>query len=73
MIERLLAKEPSERYDSTRDLYRDLKQIRDRLSQAASAVQATAIAPAASKRKRALTIGAAAAMAAFLAGGFAFA
>ena len=31
-IERLLAKEPSERYDSTRDLYRELKQIRDRLS-----------------------------------------
>lgn len=32
IIERLLEKEPAERYDSTRDLYRELKQIRDRLS-----------------------------------------
>ena len=30
VIERLLAKEPAERYDSTRDLYRELKQIRER-------------------------------------------
>jgi serine/threonine protein kinase len=37
VIERLLAKQPSERYDSTRDFYRELKQIRDGLSQAASA------------------------------------
>jgi eukaryotic-like serine/threonine-protein kinase len=34
IIERLLAKEPSERYDSTRDLYRELKLVRDRLSEA---------------------------------------
>lgn len=31
IIERLLSKEPADRYDSTRDLYRELKQIRDRL------------------------------------------
>jgi len=31
VIERLMAKEPAERYDSTRDLYRELRQIRDRL------------------------------------------
>jgi serine/threonine protein kinase len=31
VIERLLAKDPAERYDSTRDLYRELKQIRERL------------------------------------------
>ena len=43
IVERLLAKEPSERYESTRDLYRELKQIRDRLSQAT----APALAPAA--------------------------
>jgi len=42
IIERLLAKEPSERYDSTRDLYRDLKQIRDRLSEGTSAAHAVA-------------------------------
>ncbi len=33
VVERLLAKEPAERYDSTRDLYRELRQVRDRLSQ----------------------------------------
>ena len=32
IVDRLLAKEPAERYDSTRDLYRELRQIRDRLS-----------------------------------------
>ena len=34
VIDRLLAKDPADRYDSTRDLYRELKQIRDRLSDA---------------------------------------
>jgi eukaryotic-like serine/threonine-protein kinase len=37
IVERLLAKEPADRYDSTRDLYRDLRQLRDRLSESASA------------------------------------
>jgi serine/threonine protein kinase len=32
----MLAKVPADRYDSTRDLYRELKQIRDRLSDATS-------------------------------------
>ena len=32
LVERLLAKEPSERYDATRDVARDLKGLRDRLS-----------------------------------------
>jgi serine/threonine protein kinase/WD40 repeat protein len=45
IIERLLQKEPSERYDSTRDLYRELKQIRDRLS-LLSTVGASASLPA---------------------------
>ncbi len=39
IIERLLAKEPLDRYDSTRDLYRDLKQIRERYSETTSALQ----------------------------------
>ncbi len=46
IVERLLAKDPADRYESTRDLYRELKQVRDRLSestvsgiQAASAVE----------------------------------
>jgi Tol biopolymer transport system component/predicted Ser/Thr protein kinase len=41
IVERLLAKDPSDRYESTRDLYRELRQVRDRLSQStASGVQA---------------------------------
>ena len=55
VIERLLAKEPAERYDSTRDLYRELKQIRDRLSQSsmgsASAVGVPPAPGAVRKRK----------------------
>src|SRR5262245_37930873 len=37
VIDRLLAKDPVDRYDSTRDLYRELRQIRDRLSDATNA------------------------------------
>ena len=36
IIERLLAKDPADRYESTRDLYRELRQVRDRLSESAS-------------------------------------
>jgi serine/threonine protein kinase len=57
VIERLLAKESAERYDSTRDLYRELKQIRDRLSQATSA-QTPGAAVSTTKRKRGLVLGA---------------
>jgi hypothetical protein len=32
VIERLLAKDPADRYDSTRDPYRELRQIRDQKS-----------------------------------------
>ena len=47
IIERLLAKEPAERYDSTRDLFRELKQIRERYSEATSAQQIPASGSAA--------------------------
>ncbi len=50
IIERLLGKEPAERYDSTRDLYRELKQIRERLSQSTSAVQSASTAPRSKRR-----------------------
>jgi eukaryotic-like serine/threonine-protein kinase len=41
IVERLLAKDPSDRYESTRDLYRELRQVRDRLSESTvSGVQA---------------------------------
>jgi eukaryotic-like serine/threonine-protein kinase len=47
IIERLLSKEPSDRYDSTRDLFRELRQARDRLSEAST----TAMAAAAPRRR----------------------
>jgi serine/threonine protein kinase len=64
VVERLLAKEPAERYDSTRDLYREMKQIRERYSQATSAAQV----PAPPKRKRKRWLIAAAVAAAAIAG-----
>jgi serine/threonine protein kinase/Tol biopolymer transport system component len=54
VIERLLAKDPAERYDSTLDLYRELKHIRDKLSQSASAVVAAPTPGAVRKRRRLL-------------------
>ncbi len=51
IVERLLAKEPADRYDSTRDLYRDLRQLRDRLS--VSGIQpASTTAPIPQKQSR---------------------
>ncbi|MGD0049895.1 MAG: protein kinase [Bryobacteraceae bacterium] len=51
IVERLLAKEPAERYDSTRDLYRELRQLRDRLSES---VPASAIPGVSGERRRRL-------------------
>ena len=53
VVERLLAKEPGERYDSTRDLYRELKQIRERLSQTTGGMEAPP-GPVARPRRRRL-------------------
>jgi hypothetical protein len=55
VIERLLAQDPAERYDSTRDLYRELRQIRERLSQSTSGIEA-APAPHAGRRRRRLVL-----------------
>ena len=54
IVERLLHKEPGERYDSTRDLYRELRQLRDRLSES---VSASAVPAVAAGRKRRLLPG----------------
>jgi serine/threonine protein kinase len=51
VIERLLAKEPADRYDSTRDLYRELRHIRDRITETTSAREIPA-AEAAKPRRR---------------------
>jgi len=48
LIERCLAKDPESRYDSTGDLFRELKNIRERLTEAATSVAATS--PAKSSR-----------------------
>ncbi len=64
VIERLMHKEPSERYDSTRDLYRELRQVRDHMSESASASAIPAAAGISRARRRAiLGIGLAAALA----------
>src|SRR5215472_10611397 len=36
IVERLLAKDPADRYESTRDLYRELRQVRDRLAESST-------------------------------------
>ena len=70
VVERLLAKEAAERYESTRDLYRELKQIRERLSQSTGGLQSAAVAPAAHTVKGGLFLAAVAI--GCLAFGFAF-
>jgi serine/threonine protein kinase len=68
VIERLLQKEPAERYDSSRDLYRELRYLRDHLSESASASAIPAVAGAPSRtgptirRRATLGIGLAAAL-----------
>ena len=52
IVERLLSKDPSERYDSTRDLYRELRQARERLSEVSTSV----VAAAPPKRNRTVPI-----------------
>jgi serine/threonine protein kinase len=49
-IERCLAKDPADRYESTRDLYQDLRHIRDHLAET-TVSQAAAGAPKAPKRR----------------------
>src|SRR6266540_305545 len=50
ILERCLAKDPDERYASTRDLARDLRSLRDHLSEAAVSGEAVPIRPAPRKR-----------------------
>ncbi|HUA62625.1 MAG TPA: protein kinase [Verrucomicrobiae bacterium] len=52
VIERLLAKEPADRYDSTRDLYRELRHIRDRITETTSAREVPAAKAAKPRRRR---------------------
>jgi len=52
IVEQLLAKEPADRYDSTRDLYRELRKVRERLSESVSATAIPAAKLAAPQRPR---------------------
>jgi len=56
IIERLLSKEPTERYDSTRDLHRELRQIRERLSEARTSVAGIAAVAETRRRKPAVLL-----------------
>ncbi|HEY3202310.1 MAG TPA: protein kinase, partial [Thermoanaerobaculia bacterium] len=67
IVERCLAKDPDERYASTRDLARDLKSVREHISEAS--VSGQVAAAAAPRRKRVAIWVVAAALAAGLAGG----
>src|SRR5499427_5440029 len=58
VIERCLAKDPRQRYESTTDLARELRTLRDRLSEFSTAVD---VAPPAGTRRRPIVIAAVAA------------
>jgi serine/threonine protein kinase len=51
IIERCLAKDPEERYASTKDLARDLASVRDHLSETSASGGVTAVEPARTKRR----------------------
>src|SRR5207245_4176240 len=69
IVERLLAKDPEERYASTKDLARDLKSVRDHLSETSASGGLEAAEPA-RLRRRGWVLPAAVALAAGIAAGF---
>ncbi len=71
IIERCLAKDPEDRYAATRDLARDLKSVREHISEVASSTSGAAMAATVRPRSRglAVAIGAAALLAAGLIAG----
>jgi eukaryotic-like serine/threonine-protein kinase len=70
IIERCLAKEPSARYESTRDLYRDLRSVRDHISEVLSSGSAAVVSSAPSIRRWVWSISVAAAALLIGAAGF---
>jgi Tol biopolymer transport system component len=58
IVERCLAKDPEERYASTRDLARDLAGVRDHISEVSGGVEAFVAAPSPGRRLRPLLLAA---------------
>jgi eukaryotic-like serine/threonine-protein kinase len=56
IVERCLAKDPDQRYDSTRDLFRELRQIREHITEGHSGVQ-SAVSPRIGASRKALLAG----------------
>jgi Tol biopolymer transport system component len=52
VVERCLAKDPAERYDSTKDLYRELKLARERLPEATTSLSGSAPASSEAGKRR---------------------
>jgi eukaryotic-like serine/threonine-protein kinase len=67
LVERCLAKDPEDRFGTTKDLARDLASIRDHLSEAVSTTGASGQVAAAATPKRRMGLGAALGLAAVLA------
>ena len=70
IIERCMAKDPEERYASTRDLARELAGVRDHISEISSGAEALVAAPARPSRRLALPLAAASLVLAGLLAGF---
>jgi Tol biopolymer transport system component len=58
IVERCLAKEPAQRYESSRDLYLELRSVRDHLADASKTQQSLAAIAGAPKRRRWIVLGA---------------
>jgi tetratricopeptide (TPR) repeat protein len=69
IVKRLLAKDPNDRYNSTRDLARELKMLRDRVSAEESGFHPTGATLAQNARRTRTAVVAALGLALFIAGG----
>ncbi len=71
ILERCLAKDPEERYGSTRDLARDLASVRDHISEVSSGAEALLASPGKSRRRSMSVLALVAALAVGISAGWA--